>query len=471
MVQREYERLSAMDAMFLEIEDTSVPMHVGSVALFEAGKLANADGGLDFERIVAFAEAQLHKSPRLRQKLATIPFFDWPVWIDDASFSLGYHVRHTALPRPGDLRHFKRLAGRVLSQQLDRGKPLWEIWFVEGVEEGRFGVISKLHHCMADGVSSGDLLGMLMGTKPDYVAAPAPDWVPRPAPDGARLIGDEVARRVSGPLSLFDPPRRKTVRGEGTGDLLAFVRDATRGAWRAAQAGLRPVSVTPLNTAIGPHRRFDWMRLPLEEMRRIGHAADGTVNDVVLAVVAGAVRAFLERRGEPTDGVGFRAAVPVNVRTEAEEGQLGNRVSTLITELPVDEADPWRRLERVVATTRELKGSGQSQVVDLIGRVADWLPLGLMARVSRVSNRVVNMIVTNVPGPQVPVYLLGARMLESYPLVPLMTNEALNIALYSYDGWISWGFNADRDAVPDLHEFVESVPVGFQELVEACPGH
>lgn len=462
-----------MDAMFLEIEDASVPMHVGSVALFEAGPLLCEDGGLDLDRILSFAEVQLHKSPRLRQRLETIPLFDRPVWVDDPRFNLLYHMRHTALPIPGDVRRLKRLAGRILSQQLDRGKPLWEIWLVEGVEEGRFGVITKLHHCMADGVSSGDLLSMLMGTRPDYEPGPAPEWIPRERPKGPRMVADEVVRRVTGPLSLLEHAwgQDPSEDASGSADVLDFVKSAARGAWRAAQAGLRPVSETPLNVEIGPHRRFDWMRLPLADVRRIGRAAEGTVNDVVLAIVAGAVRSFLERRGCGTAGIEFRAAVPVNLRTETDRGEPGNRVSSMIATLPVDEPDPWRRLERVVETTRDLKRSGQSQTVDLIGRVADWLPLGVMARVSQASGRAVNMIVTNVPGSQLPVYMLGARMLESYPLVPLMTNEALNIALFSYDGWLFWGFNADWEAVPDLHAFVESVALGFEALTRAPTGH
>jgi diacylglycerol O-acyltransferase len=463
-----YEPLSAMDAMFLEIEDANLHMHIGGVALFEAGPLRVEGGGLDVERILSFVQAQLHRSPRLRQKLASIPSFGRPVWVDDARFNLLYHFRHAALPEPGDVRQLKRLAGRILSQQLDRGKPLWEIWLVEKLEGERFAVVSKLHHCMADGVSSGDLLGMLMGRRPDYQPGPAPAWIPRPPPPGARMVADEIARRARGPLSLLGGGRRRSGGGaRDSADLLGFVRDAARGAWRAAQAGLRPVSETPLNVEVGPHRRFDWTRLSLEEMRRIGHAAGGTVNDVALALVAGAVRSFLQRRAGGVADIEFRVAVPVDVRSEDERGRLGNRVSTLVVTLPIDEADPWRRLERVAETTREHKASGESQAVDLLGRAADFLPPGVMARLSQAGSQAVNMIVTNVPGVAQPVYMLGARMLESYPVVPLMTNEALNIALYSYDGSLFWGFDADWDVLPDLHEFVESVPAGFEELCKA----
>ncbi|MEN8161737.1 MAG: wax ester/triacylglycerol synthase family O-acyltransferase [Myxococcota bacterium] len=464
---RGYERLSAMDAMFLEIEDANVPMHMGSVSLFEAGPVLTEGGGLDVERIFAAAEAQLHRTPRLRHKLATIPLFDRPVWIDDPSFKLQYHIRHTAVPYPGDERQLKRLVGRLLSQHLDRNKPLWETWLVEGVEGERFAIVTKLHHCITDGVGSAGA-SMLVGTRPDYEPGEPRPWNPQRPPPDARLVADEAIRRAAAPLSLLEATSEANEKGgREAPSLRDTLERAARGAWRAAQAGLRPVTETPLNVEIGPHRRFDWTRLPLAEVKRIGRAAGGTVNDVVLALVAGAVRRFLERRALDPAGVEFRVAVPVNVRTEADAGALGNRVSTLITPLPLDEADPWRRLERVVATTRELKGSGESQAVDLVGRLADWLPLGLLARVSQAGNRAVNMIVTNVPGPQLPVYMLGARMLESYPLVPLMTNEALNVALFSYDGTLFWGFNADWDAIPDLHDVVESVPMGFEALGKA----
>jgi len=457
-----------MDAMFLEIEDANLPMHMGSVTLFESGPLLRKGGGLDLERILAAAEGRLHRAPRLRQKLATIPMFEHPVWIDDPSFNLHYHVRHTAVPHPGDVRQLKRLVGRLLSQRLDRSKPLWETWLVEGVEQDRIAVVSKLHHCMADGVSSGSL-NLLAGTRSDYRPEPPRPWTPRRPPPGARMLADEAFRRALAPLSLLGG--RRTANAEGGRDapsLLDSLRGVADGAWRAAQAGLRPVSATPLNTEIGPHRRFDWTRLPLADVKRIGRAAGGTVNDVVLALVAGAVREFLERRAEDPAGVEFRVAVPVNVRTETDRGELGNRVSSLITPLPLDEADPWRRLQRVVETTRELKGSGESQAVDLVGQLANWLPLGVMAAVSRASSRAVNMIVTNVPGPQRPVYMLGARMLESHPMVPLMANEALNVALVSYEDGLYWGFNSDWEALPDLHDFVESIPLGFEALAKAA---
>jgi WS/DGAT/MGAT family acyltransferase len=465
-----HERLSAMDAMFLEIEDENVHMHMGGVAIFEAATLRGPDGGLDLERILAFGEAQLHKSPRLRQKLANIPWFDRPVWVDDARFNLAYHVRHTALPPPGDERQLKRLVGRILSQGLDRTKPLWETWLVEGLEGDRFAVVSKLHHCMADGMSSGDLSGLLTGATPRETPKPAHRWVPNAAPEAAQLVASEFVRRVTAPLSLLrgSPGKRSQARVEGPGEALERLGQVVRGAVRAAEAGLQAASETPLNVPVGPHRRFDWVRVDLPTVKELGHAAGGKLNDGVLALVTGAVRRFLTDRGERVSDLTFRVAVPVDVRTEADRGQLGNRVSSLVVALPTAESDPWQRLLRVVETTSDLKGSGESQAVDLLGRVADLLPAGAMAGISRAGNRAVNMIVTNVPGPRQPIYMLTARMLESYPIVPLMANQALNIAIFSYEDGLFLGFLADWDAVPDLHDFVEAVPEELEVLGKAA---
>jgi WS/DGAT/MGAT family acyltransferase len=464
------ERLSAMDAMFLEIEDANVHMHVGAVAIFEAAPLRGPGGGLDLDLVLRFAEAQLHKRPRMRQKLVTIPWFDRPVWVDDAHFNLAYHVRHSALPPPGDVRQLKRMVGRILSQALDRSKPLWEMWIVEGIEGDRFAVVSKLHHCMADGATGADLAGLLTGTEPRQTPNPGPPWRPRPAPEGAQLIRSELVRRVTAPLSLLrgSAGAEAEQKSGGLSESLGRLAQIVRGATRAAEAGLQPASDTSLNVEVGPHRRFDWVGLDLLAIKRLGHAAGGKLNDAVLALVTGALRSSLLRRGEDPDELIFRVAVPVDVRTEADRDKPGNRVSSLIVELPVAEAEPWQRLRRIVATTSELKDSGESQAVDLLGRLAEWLPAGAMAGISRVGNRAVNMIVTNVPGPRVPIYMLTARLLESYPYAPLMANQALNIALYSYQDDLFVGFLADWDALPDLHDFVEDVPAELEALAKAA---
>jgi len=261
------------------------------------------------------------------------------------------------------------------------------------------------------------------------------------------------------------------VRRDGLRESLGRFGRVAGGAVRAAEAGLQRASKTPLNVGVGPHRRFDWVGLDLLEVKALGHAAGGKLNDGVLALVAGALRKTLAGRGEKVAELVFRVAVPVNVRTEADRGKLGNRVSSLMVELPLAEADPWQRLCRIVETTSELKGSGESQAVDLLGRLADWIPAGAMAGISRAGNRAVNMIVTNVPGPRVPIYMLSARMLESYPVVPLMANQAMNVAIFSYEGGLYLGFLADWDAVPDLHDFVLAVPAELEALAKAARTH
>ncbi len=472
-----YERLSAMDAMFLEIEDENVHMHMGGIGIFDAAPLRGPDGGIDLDLIMRFAEAKLHKSPRLRQKLAKIPLFDQPVWVDDPHFNLAYHVRHTALPPPGSERQLKRTAGRILSQTLDLNKPPWETWIIEGLEGDRFAVLSKLHHCMADGMSSGDLAGLLMGLEPRSEAKEPRAWVPREAPDEAEMVAAEAWRRTTAPLSMLRDAaeRREKEEGErtppGFRESLEWLGNLARGAARAAESGLMAASETPLNVPIGPHRRFDWVQLDLLTVKRLGHAAGGKLNDGVLALVSGAVRSFLQGRGEDLNELTFRAAVPVNARTQADDGKLGNRVSSLVVELPIDEPDPWKRLERIVATTQELKGAGESQAIDVVNRMAELLPAGAMAGISRAGNRAVNMIVTNVPGPRTPIYMLTAPLLESYPVVPLMANQALNIAIFSYQDGLFLGFFADWDAVPDLHAFVESIPEELEALSKAADAH
>ncbi len=466
MAYSHYERLSALDMSFLAMEDGKAHMHIGSVAVFDAEPLRGEAGGLDFPRILGFVESQLHKVPRFRQVLAWVPGFGHPVWVDDVRFNLLYHVRHTALPEPGDERQLKRMAGRILSQEFDRGKPLWENWFVDGLAGNRFAIISKMHHCMADGISGLDLGTVLMGRSPDYQAQPARAWLPRPAPKGSRLFLGELSHRARAPLALLRGLRGASEGGTRDSRDSVWTGDALRGLVESVKSNLASPSETPLNVPIGPHRRFDWTRLPLREVREIGVRAGGKVNDVVLAVATGALRGFLRRRGVRVEGLDFRAFVPVSVRRAAEQHKLGNRVSGMVARLPVDEEDPWRRLTRVVELTRELKSSNQSRGGDLLNHLVDLLPTPLLEQLWRRvgQSSAANLVITNVPGPQFPVYMLGARMLASYPLVPLLSNHALGIALFSYDGGLFWGFNSDWDALPDLHDVVEDVSEGLEAL-------
>jgi len=464
-----YERLSALDASFLALEDGNAHMHLGSVAIFDTGPLAKRGGGIDFARVLSFCELALRKNDRFQQKLARVPGLGQPIWIDDERFNLRYHVRHACLPTPGGERDLKRLAGRIMSEELDRGKPLWELWFVEGVAGGRFAVIMKIHHSMADGIAGTDLMSVLMGPDPDYRPKAAAPWMPRPVPGAGRLLGDEVKRRVGLPLSLM---RTGLNAVRHVGDSVRSVRDAAIGLGTAARATMIPASETPFNAPLGPHRPFDWTRFEIADVQEVKERFGGTLNDVVLAVVAGAVRRFFSGRGLRVDDLVFRALVPVSLRGADERGTPGNRVATLLAPLPLDARDPRRRLERVIATTRELKDSKQYQGSEMIAEIADRTLGALMVRFARLGlqSRAANIVITNVPGPTQPIYLLGAPLREVYPVVPLAIGQTLGIALFSYAGGLYWGFNSDWDVLPDLHDLVVAVDTEFAELRAAVLG-
>ncbi|MCK6553663.1 wax ester/triacylglycerol synthase family O-acyltransferase [Candidatus Binatia bacterium] len=464
-----YERLSALDTAFLDVEDDNAHMHVGAVSLLDAGPLLKADGTVDIEEIRGFIEASIHRIPRYRQRLDTVPVFGNRIWVDDQRFNLNYHVRHVGLPYPGDERLLKRLAGRIMSQKLDRGKPLWELWVVEGVEGGKLAMINKAHHCLTDGIGSVELLGTLMRPAPEQrrEAEERHRWLPRPVPSAGDLVRGELARRVTEPLAALG------AAGAGVRDPLGSIeklRNAVLGLGEALAPGLRPASPTPLNTDIGPHRRFDWLTMDLNAVKAVKNRLGGTVNDVVLAIVGGALRRFLRARGLRVDDLDFRAMIPVNFRSEGERDRLGNRITMMVASLPVNERDPRARLARVIETTRDLKKSRQPTGIKTLEELSDLTLTTLFTAFSRFSTRTrpYNVVVTNVPGPQIPIYFLGAPMHSIFPLVPLSNDQALGIALFSYNSSLFWGFNSDWDAMPDLHEVVAAIETEFGRLEEAA---
>jgi WS/DGAT/MGAT family acyltransferase len=458
MAHYAYERLSALDHSFLIIESPMTLMHVGVTAIFEPGPLCR-DGRVDIDRIFAHIHSRLHKIPRYRQRLAYIPIERHPVWVDDERFNLLYHVRHTCLPRPGDERQLKRLAARINSQELDRGKPLWETWIVEGLAGGRFAMVSKAHHCMIDGVSGADLLSVLLSRGADTAVIDPPRWIPRPVPTPLTLLRDEAAVRLQAPWRLLTRAAQHPAR------VLGEVREGIAAVSEAVAATLHQASNTPFNQPVGCHRRFDWTATDIAAIRTIRERAGGSLNDVVLTVVAGAVGRFLQRRGVRPDNIDFRAFVPVSVR-HAEDHVPGNRVASWIVDLPIAEPDPLKRLAHVIAATTRLKHSRTAHGVEILSEAVEWTGttvLGAMTRLAVIA-RPFNLVVTNVPGPPMPLYLLGARMAEVYPLVPLALNQGLGLALFSYDGRVFWGCNADWDALPDLHDFVTDIDHAFAEL-------
>jgi len=460
-----YERLSFLDNSFLIMEGPNSPMHVAGTATYEASALCTPEGGIDIDRIRAYVSSRLHLIPRYRQRLAFVPVENHPVWIDDDHFNIHYHVRHTALPRPGDERQLKRLAARIMAQHLDRSKPLWEMWVVEGLEGGStFAIISKIHHCMVDGMSSVDLLNVLLQPDPVDSFEPPPDWLPRPAPSGFELLRDAAYRYATLPFELGrSVPELLSQASDPRSDMRARLR-----AVRDTVSGLGSPSLTPLNQPIGPHRRFDWLALDLARVKDVKNRLGGTLNDIVLTTVAGALHRFLSRRRVHPEHLDFRVMAPVSVRSQEQRGSLGNRVSAWMVPMPLDERDPRERLARIGKTTATLKESKQAMGAEMLTAVGEWTPSTLLSLGAQLATRRLpfNMVVTNVPGPQVPLYLLGARMLDNYGLVPLMDNLCLGIVLFSYAGKLCWGFTADWDLIPDLHDFVLDVEAAFRELAE-----
>jgi diacylglycerol O-acyltransferase len=467
MTHYKYERLTALDSSFLVFEEANhnTPMHVASVAIFEGAPLAHPGGGIDIERISAHIASRLHRIPRYRERIAYIPIEAHPVWVDDARFNLNYHVRHTCLPKPGDERQLKRLAARVMSQHLDRGKPLWETWIVDGLQGDRVAMISKVHHCMVDGISGVDLLTVVLGTEAETTVADAPRWIPRPVPTRAELVRDELIERLAAPLNLVSRALRQPLA------TLAEARNGLAAISDLASSGMHLASDTPFNQPIGPHRRFDWSSMDIAAIKAIRERLGGTLNDVVLATVAGAVRRFLERRSLAVNDLEFRVFVPVSTRSAQERGTLGNRVAGWIVDLPIGEPHPVKRIAKIQQATAALKKSNQARGAEILMEMADWTPSTVLGLAMRLGTRAqpANMVVTNVPGPPTPLYLLGARMLEAYPMVPLAMNMALGIALFSNAGRLFWGFHADWDVIPDLHDFVQAIEASFAELGAAAP--
>ena len=462
-----FDRLSQMDNSFLIFENERSAMHVATTQIHEAAPLRNADGSLQIEQIQEYVLSRLHRIPRYRQKLATTPLEKRPVWIDDPSFNIVYHVRHSRLPRPGNERQLKRMVGRIFSQLLDRGKPLWELWIIEGLEGDRIAVCSKVHHCMVDGVSGSELIATLLTATPQKKAEAPGVWRPRPAPGRVQLGLDEVRRAVRAPLTAGS-----ALAG------LALDRDGARHAFteraRAASRmlssydGITPV---PFNQPIGPYRRLDWCTMSMDRIRAVRRAAGGTVNDVVLATAAGAIGSYLQRsRGLALELLKFKALAPVSTRGKEEQGALGNRVSAWVVALPLAERDPLERLRKISAQTAELKSTKQALGAEVFSQLSEWTGSGLLSLSSRMMNlgTPFNTVITNVPGPQRPLYLLESRLLEIHPHVPILGLMGLGIALFSYDGTLSWGFTADWDLVPDLHDLVQAVDHSFSALERAA---
>ncbi|MGA8746850.1 MAG: wax ester/triacylglycerol synthase family O-acyltransferase [Solirubrobacterales bacterium] len=457
------DRLTAVDASFLTNESATSHMHVGAILIFEGPPPRYVD-------LVEHVRGRLSQVPRFRQRLVVPPLeAGRPLWADDVNFNLTYHIRHTALPAPGGEEELRRLAGRVFSQQLDRSKPLWEMWLAQGLERDRFAILTKTHHAMVDGTSGVDIGTVLFDLEP--VPEPAPvddDWVPRPSPSTTELVGRGAVDLAVAPVRLAERAIEAVIHPEAAAKRVVA---ALEGVTEVVGAFADPAPDVPLNQPIGPHRRFVWARSELATFKRIKDALGGTVNDVVLTVVTGALREWLHGRGIRTEGLELRALVPVSIRAEDEHGQLGNRIAAMRGPLPVYVEDPVRRLRIVSEEMEGLKRSKQALGAEVISRFNDFAPPTLLAQASRInfSTRLFNLIVTNVPGPQIPLYVLGRELEEVFPVAFLPQNHALAVAIMSYNGRIGFGLLADYDSMEDVEAIGRGIGESLARL-EAAAG-
>lgn len=454
-----------MDASFLHQEGEASHMHIGGVLIFD-GPRPELDAYLDHVR------GRLHVVPRYRQKLVTPPLQTGrPLWIDDPSFNLEYHIRHAALPSPGTEDQLFQLAARIASQQLDRSKPLWESWLVEGLQNDRFALIFKTHHSLVDGIAGVDLATVLLDLSPTPPPAPTDlaQWRPKPEPSSAELIVAGVRGAFTATAGIVAKALSAATRPATS---LGVLKDAVEGVGEIVWAGLNPAPETPLNVEIGPHRRFSVVRQQLSDYKVVKDALGGTVNDVVLAVVSGALARWLRSRGIRTEGLEMRALVPVSVRTQDQRHTLGNQLTVMRGPLPVYINDPVARLQFVMQAMDGLKESKQAVGAATLTRVNNLAPPTILAQASRLnfSTRLFNLIVTNIPGPQLPLYVLGRELRDVFPIAFLPDHHALAIAIMSYNGALDYGLLADYDALPDIDLIAAGIDDSINELLDAARG-
>jgi len=460
-----YDRLTSLDASFLHLERPEFPMHVGAMSILEGSTFFDDAGHFRISDARDLVLSRLPLMPRFRKKLMSVPYDQGrPIWVDDDRFDITYHVRHTALPKPGSWEQFVTLTNRVQENMLDRERPLWELWFVEGLEGGKVGLIQKTHHALIDGVSGVDVATLLLDGSPDFVPPVVEEWTPEPPPPPSQLLVDTLVERMTEPAefirslrALFRGPRHtferasSTVRSMGT----LVTRDA-----------LAPrVSI---NGQTGRHRRLSVVRIPLSEIKEIRKALGGTVNDVLLTGVAGGLKRLFIHRADPTDDLQLRVLCPVSVRSDDQRGSLGNKVSAMFVTLPVDNRPAVDRLRAISVQTEDLKERRQAVGAEMLINLTDYVAPTLMSLAARAAHRqpFFNLIVTNVPGPQFPLYLMGGRLLEAFPIVPLTRNLTVVVGILSYDGTLHFGLWADRDAFGDLEVFAAGLDDAFAELLK-----
>ena len=456
------DRLSGLDSSFLHLERGPAHMHVASTTLFEGPPPS-------YDELCEHIDSRLHLVPRFRQKLRMVPFGQGrPKWVDDPQFNLRYHIRHTALPSPGSEEQLRTLAARVFSQRLDRSKPLWEMWLIDKVEGDRFALVTKTHHALVDGVSGVDITTVLFDAARDPESVPqAEPWTPRPEPSDAQMLGEALVERATSPAEiargvrrLFRAPRR----------MARAAVDAAEAAGAFARASFSAPS-SPFNVPIGPYRRFATVSVDLAEIKQTKNVAGGTVNDVVLTAVAGALSRYMRAHGHSTRGLELRAMVPISVRADEEHGALGNRVSSYMAPLPIWCDNPLKRLRLVSETMGDLKQSKQAVGATLMTELADFAPPTIAGQAARLQagQRFFNLVVTNIPGPQFPLYLLGRELEAIYPMVPLAKRQAVCFGIMSYNGKVNFGLIGDYVALEDLDVLAADLEASLAELATAVP--
>jgi diacylglycerol O-acyltransferase len=460
------DRMSPLDMSFLHIEDDVSHMHIASVGIFEGPEPPFAD-------IVAMIESKLALVPRYRRVVRHVPFeLGRPVWVDDPHFNIEYHLRHTALPSPGGEAELRKLVGRVMSQALDRSKPLWEMWVVEGLEDGHWALLSKTHHAMVDGVSGTDLMALMMDVSPETAVPDPVHWQPDPAPSGMQLAARASLDLVRSPYEQLQAVRAAAAVPR---EALGQAREVVKGL--SAMTGLvRRTPPSSLNGPLGPHRRYAWASTTVNDIKVIRKGLGGTFNDVVLAAITNGFRELLLDRGESVDRV-VRTLVPVSVRPRdgqgraVGDGSLQNRVSAMFAELPVSIDDATERLRAVSLQMEGLKESKQAVAGEALTSMSGFAPPMLLALGMRVSTRIpqhqLNTVTTNVPGPQIPLYICGRRMLKAFPYVPLGGHMRVGVAIFSYNGEVNFGVTGDLDTTPDLDVLCRGIEDGIKQLLKA----
>ncbi len=463
-----HDRLSPLDASFLHIEDDVSHMHIASVAIFEGPQPP-------FQEVVSMVGAKLGLVPRYRQIVKFVPLqLGRPLWVDDPHFNIEYHLRHTALPTPGGESELRKLVGRVMSQQLDRTKSLWEIWVVEGLEDGRWAMLSKTHHAMVDGVAGTDLLAVIMDLSPDAERPAEPAvWQARSSPSGAQLASDALVNMVTSP---YEQLRAAWAQTRVIRRAMSYTREV--GAGLVAMGGIvRRPPVSSLNGPIGPHRRYAWASTSVDDIKKVRKGLGGTFNDVVLASITNGFRELLLSRGEDIERV-VRTLVPVSVRPRDSSGKavgdgtFENKVSAMFAELPISIEDPADRLRAITEQMDGLKDSKQAVAGEALTSMSGFAPPMLLAMgmrlATRAAQRNVNTVTTNVPGPQFPLYAAGRRMIRAFPYVPLGGQIRIGIAIFSYDGEVNFGITGDYDTTADLDVLSGGIEDGMAQMLKMC---